>query len=287
MITVINGITYRSCAKDSVGSGTAYTFSTGLTNTSSTITNNLSTGVSGGQSVIGGTASGENLTLSSTSNATKGKILFGTSAYDEVNNRLGIGTSTPAASLDILGSNDFWGLNVRNSSVGALFQVSGGKAGFVGFNGSAYNNLDIRCGVPTQLFLSTNGNVGIGNSNPSQKLSLGGALYFSGLSAPSESVAIYAPEISTLSFMTNSVERIRINNIGNVGIGTTTPAESAILDLTSTTKGLKLPTMTSTQASAIATPAQGLLLFVSDTNGTFTSVGWWGYNGSTWEKLNN
>jgi len=73
----------------------------------------------------------------------------------------------------------------------------------------------------------------------------------------------------------------------NVGIGTTTPVASAALDITSTTKGFLPPRMTAKQASAISTPAQGLLLFVSDTNGTFTSVGWWGYNGSTWEKLNN
>lgn len=55
----------------------------------------ITTGLAGGQTATGGTASGENLTLSSTSNATKGKILFGTSAYDEVNNRLGIRTSSP------------------------------------------------------------------------------------------------------------------------------------------------------------------------------------------------
>ncbi len=71
------------------------TFSTGLTRATNTITSNLSTGVSWGQSVIGGTASGNNLTLSSTSNAAKGKIIIWTSAYDEVNNRLGIGTTTP------------------------------------------------------------------------------------------------------------------------------------------------------------------------------------------------
>lgn len=56
------------------------------------------TGVSGGQSVIGGTASGDDLTLTSTSNATKGNINFGTSTYDEVNNVMGIGTTTPATS---------------------------------------------------------------------------------------------------------------------------------------------------------------------------------------------
>jgi len=74
--------------------GSSYTFSTGLTNSSGTVTSNLSTGVSGGQSVVGGTAASNSLTLSSTSNATKGNILFGTSAYFENTNNLAIGTST-------------------------------------------------------------------------------------------------------------------------------------------------------------------------------------------------
>lgn len=97
----INGTTYDLSSNRSwtISTGTTYTFSTGLTNTAGTITSNLSTGISGGQSVIGGTASGNNLTLSSTSNATKGKIFFGTSAYDEVNNRLLVGSSTLVSSL--------------------------------------------------------------------------------------------------------------------------------------------------------------------------------------------
>lgn len=85
--------------------GGSNTFSTGLTDTAGTITANLSTGIAGGQSVIGGTASAENLTLSSTSNATKGKIIFGTAgAYDEANNILGLGTVSPAGKLNIVGN---------------------------------------------------------------------------------------------------------------------------------------------------------------------------------------
>ena len=71
----------------------------------------------------------------------------------------------------------------------------------------------------------------------------------------------------------------------NVGIGTTTPHTSAILDLVSTTKGLSIPTMTSAQASAIASPKKSLMIYVTDTNGTFTSAGWWGYNGTIWKLI--
>jgi len=81
----------------------ALTFSTGLTRNVNTITNNLSTGVAGGQTAIGGTAAGNSLTLSSTTNATKGKILFGNSAYDEVNNRLGLGNTAPDYQFDVKG----------------------------------------------------------------------------------------------------------------------------------------------------------------------------------------
>lgn len=54
-----------------------------------------------GYTLFGNDGAGETLTLGSTSHATKGKILFGTSAYDEVNNRLGLGTTTPNQQLEL------------------------------------------------------------------------------------------------------------------------------------------------------------------------------------------
>jgi len=101
----------RYAIKDSVGGGgSSYTFSTGLTNTSGTVTSNLSTGVAGGQSVVGGTAASESLTLSSTSNATKGKILLGgNNVIDQVNNRLGLNNANPNYLLDINGTASFNG----------------------------------------------------------------------------------------------------------------------------------------------------------------------------------
>lgn len=82
----------------------ALTFSNGVTRTVNAIANDLITGKAGGQTIIGGTASGENLTLASTSNATKGKIFFGagqTTAYDGVNDWIGIATNAPTHSLTV------------------------------------------------------------------------------------------------------------------------------------------------------------------------------------------
>jgi hypothetical protein len=72
-----------------------------------------------------------------------------------------------------------------------------------------------------------------------------------------------------------------------LSIGTTSPNASALLDITSTTKGFLPPRMTGAQAEAIATPAEGLMIYSNNGNGTtITSTGWWGYNGTTWVKLN-
>ncbi|MEO6327405.1 MAG: tail fiber domain-containing protein [Ginsengibacter sp.] len=98
--------------------GTTYTGSNGITLSGTDFRNDLITGIAGGQTAVGGTASGNSLTLSSTSNATKGNIIFGTSAYDEPNNRLGLGNSTPTEALDITGNLKFSGALMPNNLAG-------------------------------------------------------------------------------------------------------------------------------------------------------------------------
>jgi hypothetical protein len=66
---------------------------------------------------------------------------------------------------------------------------------------------------------------------------------------------------------------------GNLGIGTTSPSASAILDAQSTTKGVRMPNMTTTQKNAIASPAAGLMVF--DTTLSKLSV----YSGVAWETI--
>ena len=78
----------------------------------------LLAGRSGGQTLIGGTASGNDLTLQSTSHGTKGNIFFGTSTYDEVNNRLGIGVQAPDSAFHVYGS-DFFSTSMFFERTGA------------------------------------------------------------------------------------------------------------------------------------------------------------------------
>jgi hypothetical protein len=67
---------------------------------------------------------------------------------------------------------------------------------------------------------------------------------------------------------------------GQVGIGTTTPAASAALDITSTTQGFLIPRMLAGDRTAIDTPATGLMVYQTD--GT---AGFYYYNGSSWSEV--
>ena len=72
------------------------------------------------------------------------------------------------------------------------------------------------------------------------------------------------------------------NTTGEVGIGTTTPAASALLDLTSTNKGILIPRMTAAQKTTITSPSTGLLIFQTD-----APAGFYYYNGSGWLNMSN
>jgi hypothetical protein len=64
-----------------------------------------------------------------------------------------------------------------------------------------------------------------------------------------------------------------------VGIGTTTPDSSSILDLTSTSKGLLPPRMTAWQRNTISSPFAGLMIWCTDCGASGEIQI---YNGSDW-----
>jgi hypothetical protein len=65
----------------------------------------------------------------------------------------------------------------------------------------------------------------------------------------------------------------------NVGIGILNPDPSAILDLTASDKGLLVPRMDSLQRNAIATPANGLVVY----DNTYQCLYY--YKSNTWQSL--
>jgi hypothetical protein len=71
-----------------------------------------------------------------------------------------------------------------------------------------------------------------------------------------------------------------------VGIGTATPAASAQLHMSSTSKGLLPPRMTAAQRNAIVSPAEGLMLYCTNCGGAngeleyFGGAGWVNMSGS-------
>lgn len=69
---------------------------------------------------------------------------------------------------------------------------------------------------------------------------------------------------------------LSLSTKAQVGIGTTSPDNSSILDLTSTSAGLLIPRMTNTEMNNITTPATGLIVY----NTTNSCI--YFYNGAIW-----
>ena len=68
--------------------------------------------------------------------------------------------------------------------------------------------------------------------------------------------------------------------INQLAIGTDTADASALVSLSSTTKGFLLPRMTEAQRGDIASPATGLMVYQTD-----ATAGIYVYNGSSWDAL--
>lgn len=71
-----------------------------------------------------------------------------------------------------------------------------------------------------------------------------------------------------------------VPSIAQVGIGTTTPDPSALLEIRSTNSGLLIPRLTQAQRDNIANPATGLLIYQLGIGSTF-----YFYDGTAWRPL--
>lgn len=71
----------------------------------------------------------------------------------------------------------------------------------------------------------------------------------------------------------------------NVGIGTTTPNNSALLDVNSVNKGVLIPRMTAAQRTALVNPPEGLIVFQTNNDAILRSnMGLHIFQGGSWER---
>jgi hypothetical protein len=211
---------------------------TGLTYSGATLRNDFSTGKSGGLTVIGDTASGGNLLFTSTANATKGKIGFGTiglgtgAYFDENDNVLVIGNSTTADTSSIIhvvrNINSNIGISISNTSSGgsasSFFKLesvtSGTGAKFLmAMNGTGNSSAPGGAsGLQMQLFGgSGNLDLSIGQS--------AGIITFGTGSSGTARLSILASgllQFASTSFVANGSQVLTAGGTGPAGIGTTT-----------------------------------------------------------------
>jgi len=172
--------------------------------------------------------------------------------WDDTNNRLGIGTNAPSATIHLKGSGS------TSATTSLLVQNSAGT-----------NMLNVR----------DDGGIGIFTSRIFDGGNYDKAFYFDGNTAVASNFLSVSLRVFDGTAYASGLEVVGGAAESRVGIGTTSPNASAKLQLDSTTKGFLPPRMTTTQKNAIATPAAGLVVYDTTTNKLQC------YDGSSWNDL--
>lgn len=130
-------------------------------------------------------------------------------------------------------------------------------------------NMDFETTAPgtvlrtTKMRLTGTGRLGVGTTTPDYALDVAGKLAATAM-YPRPVTGAPAPGGGLASQWLMSTPNIYYNT-GSVAIGSTAPNASAVLDVTSTGKGVLIPRMTRAQRDAIASPTPGLMVYETET----------------------
>jgi len=184
-------------------------------------------------------------------------------------NRVGVGNSSPQAELDVSG-------NVVADEY-ALYQT-GSSSSAVAIHAPTTNELAIRTNSTEAMRIDSDGNIGIGTASPIAKLEIAQSNGSNGIRLnylPSAYPNNYKSDIyhdglgnlkieSWSDSATTAGDILLAPNGGNVGIGTV--STSAPLEVSSTTGGVIMPRMTTTQMNAISSPTDGEMIYNTTAN---------------------
>ena len=320
IILTLNGNRYA--VKDSIGSGGGSSSFSGLT--SATGTNTIDNANYGSEWQWNSLTSGSALKLTSNStSATTGNTLLELTNSGSTGasvNTFGLKVTNTKVSSAGVGIGGYFSCNTSGGyalDIDGDSRITAGKSLYYGNASRIYNygavNLTVEAPTSGGLFLISKNTGGVtfassttvvfssltNISSTNQSLVFGGD-YSGGFRAVGTSTSTIKRETGKLilcantglsggyaGFTPNEVLTINGNSTAstsNVGIGTNAPDASAKLEISSTVSGFLPPRMTATQASAISSPAKSLMVYVTDTNGTFTSAGLWIYT-TLWKLI--
>jgi len=193
---------------------------------------------------------------------------------------VGIGTASPDQMLHISGTSPIIKLTDTNTSLSSLLLADTGMGSLIfasdvtdgGTNPFISFRIEGAADADEKMRITSDGNVGVGTTNPVS------ALEVTANSTESAFRGTSPDGLSTIDIKkTNSGDTEFSNSLyvggtsgdfsftnGNVGIGTVSP--SAPLEVASTTGGVIMPRMTTTERNNISSPTDGEMIYNTTTN---------------------
>jgi len=206
----------------------------------------------------------------------------------DTDGNVGIGTANPAGDfkLTISGSDSVLpGINaLNNSTIFSAFAES--TYGYVGTRSN--HPLLFATNATERMRIDASGNVGIGTTNPTERLHVDGVSLITRSIYPvlqlqetgstgvgqvamnGDSFQLRQTQNFTMTFSTNNTERMRIAAGGNVGIGTTSP--SSLLHVAGDLTLSSATTAASANAGGETLPANPVGFLVVSINGTSRKI---------------
>jgi hypothetical protein len=249
-------------------------------------------------SAVVGLSSSLNIGTTPIASGTVGRVLFegtgnvlqqsGNLFWDGTNERLGIGTSTPSSQIEVFASNPIISTRIATNGIGKFnYLNSTGTAEFAGIYLNA-NSGEMRMYTNTTYFptfyssnaeimrIPTTGNVLINTTTDAGfRLDVNGTARVQGnfqVGVGTEILQLYTGNyrsfidgsgtgIMNIRVLTTNVMTLSPGGVAMNLAGETFVNASSIFELISTTKGFLPPRMTTTQKNAIASPAEGLMVY--------------------------